>query len=144
MKEWLRSKLRKWLGVKENYNLHGQNYSSIFLMKERMQKLERKVKACKLPQENIENINKTISDLSQTRMNIENLVDHFQLGVDVHPHGDSWAVFCIGGKMEYVRFVKLPQKDIMSLNSFIKQFPASRDDKFLDLPHGMRKEFFKF
>lgn len=144
MSNWIKNKLREWLGINENYNQHGQNNASIYLIKERMKKLDRKVKECKLPQENIKNINQTISDLSQTRMNIESLVDHFELGVDVHTHGDSWAVFCIGGKMEYVRFVRLPYKDIMSLSHFIKQFPASRDDKFIDLPHGMRKEFFEF
>jgi hypothetical protein len=136
MKNWLKYKIREWLGVEDNCNLIKYNQERIDVQRKDIREINRKIYSLKLPQE-------TIKDINITEEKINKLVDHFQLGVDVHTHGDSWAVFCIGGKMEYVRFVRLPCKDIMEISQFIKRFPGSRDDKYIDLPHGMRKDLFK-
>lgn len=139
MKNWLRNKLRNWLGIDHNYMMAHDSHADITIIKEDIRKVKNRLYKLQIPQE-------TIKQINITEGKINKLVDHFQLGVDIHPltHGDSWAVFCIGGKMDYVRFVRLHHNDIRSLSQFIKQFPASREDKYMDLPHGMRKEFFGF
>ena len=47
----------------------------------------------------------------------------FQVGVDFKPAGGSWAVICVGGDRDYVRFAKLPGKEIKTLKRFLSQFP---------------------
>lgn len=58
------------------------------------------------------------------------------VGVDVgfHDNYHNWAVVCIHGKREFVKFVPLTQKDIMYVASFLKQFEYSK--RRIDSPFG--------
>jgi hypothetical protein len=49
-------------------------------------------------------------------------------GVDVYmdEYNDSWAVVCVAGKMEYVRFVRFGRDEIRAIQSFLKTFEDSR------------------
>lgn len=51
----------------------------------------------------------------------------------------SWAVICIHGKMDYVKFVDMSQRDIRSIADFLKNFEYS--NRIIDSPLYYRKAF---
>lgn len=55
------------------------------------------------------------------------------IGVDVHERTDSWAVICIAGKKEYVKFVKLESRDARDVMHFLKRFEPS-NSRLIDAP----------
>lgn len=45
------------------------------------------------------------------------------IGVDVHMKSNSWAVICINGKQEYVKFFEIPtEEDARQLRVILKDF----------------------
>ena len=44
------------------------------------------------------------------------------VGVDVDRNGHSWAVICIDGRPEYVKFVNLTGAEARDIKSFVNQF----------------------
>ena len=50
------------------------------------------------------------------------LMDVINVGVDVHYKHDSWAVVCIDGQPEYIKFLRLPAKDIREIKYFLRQY----------------------
>ena len=70
----------------------------------------------------------------QQRLCIQDL-----FGVDVGFHSDdhSWAVICIAGRPEYVKFLPLKHKDTMEIVRFLKQFQYS--NKVIDSPFGFKE-----
>jgi hypothetical protein len=115
-KVWLRNKLKIFLEI---------------------DKLENNYKDYKLANENniwnlnndIRMINKRISNntyaIDTLHATIENVV---HIGTDIRRdyNGNSWAVICIEGKMNVVKFVDLNGKDIREVLHFLKQFEAGR------------------
>lgn len=67
------------------------------------------------------------------------LTQFIDIGVDVGFHSDdhSWAVICIAGKPEYVKFMPLTYKDARSVLNFLKQFQYSR--QIVDSPLAFRE-----
>jgi hypothetical protein len=67
------------------------------------------------------------------------ILDQFNLAVDVYPKEwhHSWAVICIKGKPEYVKFIDLKHQDARELQMFIKRFEGT--NRVIDAPH---REFF--
>ena len=61
------------------------------------------------------------------------------IGVDVgfHSNDHSWAVICIAGRPEYVKFLPLNHKDTMEIVRFLKQFQYS--NKVFDSPFGFKE-----
>ncbi len=57
---------------------------------------------------------------------VQEMKSLFQVGVDFKPAGGSWAVICVGGDRDYIRFAKLPGKEIRTLKRFLDQFPLER------------------
>lgn len=57
---------------------------------------------------------------------VENVV---HIGTDVRRHNDahSWAVVCIEGKMNLVKFVDLNRNNAMDILHFLKQFEGGRN-----------------
>ena len=51
----------------------------------------------------------------------------------------SWAVICIHGKMDYVKFVDMSQRDIRSIADFLKNFEYS--NRIIDSPLYYRRAF---
>ena len=49
------------------------------------------------------------------------------VGTDVGLYGNdhSWAVICIHGKMDYVKFVDMSHNDILTISKFLKTFEYS-------------------
>lgn len=75
---------------------------------------------------------------------IENVV-HIGTDVDANRtnHGGSWAVVCIEGKMNIVKFVDLSRGDIRHVLDFLKQFEAAKH--CIDMPYlAFKEELFKF
>lgn len=56
------------------------------------------------------------------------LTQFVDIGVDVgfHSEDHSWAVICIAGKQEYVKFLPLETRDARDVLRFLKQFEYSR------------------
>lgn len=64
-------------------------------------------------------------EVEECRKLLTQLVD---IGVDVgfHTEEHSWAVICIAGKQEYVKFLPLETRDARDVLRFLKQFQYSR------------------
>ena len=70
------------------------------------------------------------------------LTQFVDMGVDVGFHSDdhSWAVICIAGKPEYVKFMPLAHKDAKCVLDFLKQFQYSSDgDSWFEVIHYQAK-----
>ena len=67
------------------------------------------------------------------------LTQFVDMGVDVGFRSDdhSWAVICIAGKPEYVKFMPLAHKDAKCVLDFLKQFQYSR--QVVDSPFAFRE-----
>ena len=81
-------------------------------------------------------------EVEECRKLLTQLVD---IGVDVgfHTEEHSWAVICIAGKPEYVKFLPLTHRDARGVLDFLKQFQYSR--QVIDSPiafKGMLKDRF--
>lgn len=60
------------------------------------------------------------------------------VGVDIEypPDDHSWAVVCIKGRPEYVKFIPLDHKDIRDVMNFLKHFEYS--NRVVDFPFAFR------
>jgi hypothetical protein len=79
------------------------------------------------------------NDNSKILDEAQRLINKFiDLGMDVgfHSEDHSWAVLCVKGKPEYVKFVPLTHKNVMELAEFLKRFKYS--DRQVDSPFGFR------
>ena len=81
-------------------------------------------------------------EVEECRKLLTQLVD---IGVDVgfHTEEHSWAVICIAGHPEYVKFLPLETRDARDVLRFLKQFEYSR--QVIDSPiafKGMLKNRF--
>lgn len=48
------------------------------------------------------------------------------VGTDIGLYNDhSWAVICIHGKIDYVRFIDMRREDVMTITKFLKNFEYS-------------------
>lgn len=52
----------------------------------------------------------------------------------------SWAVICVHGQRDYVKFVDMSQDDIRSINTFLKQFQYSNRVTDSPLAKGMMED----
>jgi len=90
--------------------------------------------------------NKQTQSLREREYDLEikysNLEKSLNMGVDIacRDH-DSWAVICIQGKADYVKFLKLPSNDIMEIQAFLRRFQMAY--KIVDAPPFARHLFKK-
>lgn len=62
------------------------------------------------------------------------------VGLDYGMYEDhSWAVVCVKGKPEYVKFMPLDSKDTRTIINFLKQF--NKDSRIVDSPLAFRNMF---
>lgn len=88
---------------------------------------------------NIAYESKTIAqDSYDTNLQIQKLVTPlFDIGTDVGFRDDhSWAVVCIKGKPEYVKFVPLEHRDAKEVMDFLKHY--QRSNHIVDSPLAFR------
>lgn len=108
-KTWIKYKLREFLGIdnlESNFKDH-ETFNNI-----RFRDIEKNISHC---QEGINTLHTTI----------ENVV-HIGTDVRCNEREHSWAVICIEGKINIVKFVELNRKDGRYVLDFLKQFEASR------------------
>jgi len=79
--------------------------------------------------------------ISEQRKKINLLNSLVEVGIDVHFRGDSWAVICVAGKVEYVKFVMVKNgRDARDIQTFLRQF--QQENITMDLPCGVPREMF--
>ena len=81
-------------------------------------------------------LNNAEKEIEECRKLLTQFVD---IGVDVGFHSDdhSWAVICIAGRPEYVKFMPLNHREAKSVLDFLKQFQYSR--QVIDSPIAFRE-----
>ena len=73
-------------------------------------------------------------EFNESRELINSMMD---VGVDVCYYEQSWAVVCVQGHPEYVKFMPLSSNDARSLLEFLKRFRKS--NVVVDAPMGFRR-----
>ena len=142
MNEWFRKKAREFLGISDFENkvikYMGANNVDIDDLHNEIDMNDHKLNQ-KLNFE-IDGQDARIEVLHNT---IENVV-HIGTDVDVHQREHSWAVICIEGKTNIVKFVSLNRDNMMDIMRFLKQFEAGRH--CIDTPYKQMFEdgLFKF
>lgn len=54
---------------------------------------------------------------------VQNVLSNFDVSVDVHHYGASWAVVSLqGNKYNYLKFIDLGDKDFRDISCFLSQF----------------------
>ena len=86
-----------------------------------------------------ENI-KRCNEFSAIQKDVDLLKSLCDIAVDVHEKTDSWAVVCISGKHEYVKFVKLESRDARDVMNFLHRFEKS-NSRLIDAPYPFLDTF---
>ncbi len=129
LKSKLKNKLRNWLlndEFKKIENLELQISSLVNMQQDAIEKYT----------EAKSSLSTATIELHQCRRLMNKICD---VGIDVGFHSDdhSWAVICIAGRPEYVKFLPLKHKDTMEIVRFLKQFQYS--NKVIDSPFGFKE-----
>jgi len=133
LKEWLRLKFRNWLNYEEDINKL-EDYLS-----KRCDVMDVRTNHNRNVHDTL--INSNHDKILANKRTLESLV---QIGADVVQPNTcerSWAVICLGGKIQQVRFVDFEKKDYRYLIDFLKQFESGR--RVIDAPNrDMFNDFF--
>ncbi|KAI4445258.1 hypothetical protein C823_007765 [Eubacterium plexicaudatum ASF492] len=135
----LKDKIRKWLfsdemnritSLEEKYN----EFDNWIKISGRMYSLSAEAKKnCECSQRELEECRKLITQICD-------------VGVDVGFRGEehSWAVVCVAGNPEYVKFISLNRGDAQQVMDFLKRFQYSKHviDSPLAFRNILRKEMF--
>lgn len=150
-KNWLRNKLTKFLLIDNIINLLDKHidknngdynylHNLIFNTNDNtVQEFENHINDLKYDLYEIQKMKKEISRLQNTINVLHNTIENIvHIGTDIRCEGrGSWAVICIEGKMNIVKFVDLDRKDAREVMNFLKSFEAGRH--CIDTPY---KEMF--
>lgn len=124
---WLKEKIKQWL-IKE-------------VLKEEIQKLNQ-AQACYnrascLCEESLEN--------NREMQKMFNEITDVAVDVNMGRNEHSWAVVCIAGKPEYVKFIPLNRNDVRSVIDFLNQFQYSKHivDSPIRFRHMLNDYFLK-
>lgn len=127
----LKEKLKNWLFKEELNEIENINDRLQVTEKELLviaetcdECLRRVTQAHKTLCEEIDAHHKSHALLEDCRKFMNGICD---IGTDVGFKSDdhSWAVICVHGKMDYVKFVDMNHRDVMEIASFLKQFEYS-------------------
>lgn len=131
LKNYIRNKMMDFLGINELVNLFDKyidtNDNTFQEINRNMYKLNTECN------NKISHFQDSVNVLHST---VENVV---HIGTDVRHNTNehSWAVVCVEGKMNIVKFVSLERKDGIHMLDFLKQFEAGKH--CIDTPY---KEIF--
>lgn len=67
---------------------------------------------------------------------IDTLYNLTDIGVDINQNSPSWAVVCLRGKQEIVRFYGADENTIQEIRKFLRHF--NRDQSIIDAPLSMK------
>jgi len=137
-KDWLRIKFKKFLDIgdlESNFKDH-ETFNSIRFADIESDAHDKTSYLRKLINNSANDISHCQDSISVLHNTIENVV---HIGTDVHHNGrtHSWAVVCIEGKMNIVKFVDLERQDARGILEYLKHFEAGRH--CIDTPY---KEMF--
>lgn len=137
--KWLKNKLRQWLLkeeleelelVRDLYFTAEDNFSRANkVLKDTIQETKNAKSTYQQSKRDLEDAKRTVNEI-------------VEVGVDVHPYArdsGSWAVICIDGKPNYMKFVRFERNDVRSLQEFLRRFEYSRH--VVDSPYGFRNDF---
>lgn len=127
----LKKKLKNWL-FKEEINdikVIKENYMKHILSLERAKSLADEAR----------DQHRQSRDLLDDCRKLMNSVCDVGTDIGFKSSDHSWAVICIHGKMDYVKFVDMSQRDIRSIADFLKNFEYS--NRVIDSPLYYRKAF---
>lgn len=98
MKNWIANKIIKLIGLEES--------------------LKQVKDLC------FDNRNRFNSECCDLRSKISATQKYLKIAVDVHtrPESENWAVICIAGKPEYVKFAKFKNNDMREIKQFLRSF----------------------
>lgn len=141
MVKWLKNKLRVWLGVKAIHSSVRNTYNIVCEIDRRLNKLEEeldRVSGLSIQNKNkinssmrvVDSMRSQLDDTSKAMSDVYKTVESVvSIGADVQPNSmedKSWAVVCVEGKMNIVKFLPLNHKDAHSILQYLKQFPTSK------------------
>ena len=133
IKEWIRTKLAQFLLIDE---AHEHTLSEINRLNE---KIERLYSETRYLGNSISNVSKDCNIVKNTLRNVVSVGADIERGDD---YGRSWAVVCIEGNYNVVKFYDLRGRDYRTMLDFLKQFEGSR--MCIDAPRGcMFEDAFK-
>lgn len=130
IKNWIREKLIKFLSIDE---MKQHNYDEFKRLTNLMQREEQERK---MSFKYIDNqLGKAQKDIETLHETIRNVVS---VGADIRPSNlrneRSWAVVCIEGNFNVVKFVDLHSADYQEILRYLKRFEGSR--MCIDTPGG--------
>lgn len=127
----LKDKIKNWLFKEEIKELEElkKNYDKCMLSFEKARALADKAR------DEHRNSNELLTDCRKLMNSI------CDVGTDIgfKDSEHSWAVICIHGKMDYVKFVDMRQRDIRAIADFLKNFEYS--NRVIDSPLYYREAF---
>lgn len=128
----IKEKLKQWLFADE---LNEINTKLDYLTKDYSLLKESTETARKKYREAEQKCNSAKQEIKKCKEFMNQICD---VGVDVGFKDEyhSWAVVCIHGRMDFIKFVPLNQQDIRYVQQFLKQFEYSK--KVVDSPLGHR------
>ncbi|AZU98881.1 hypothetical protein pW2_43 [Bacillus phage pW2] len=114
---WLKTKLRNWLGIQE---------AEAYFCRE-IDDLERKYNLLIDDNLKLENENRALRERN------EFILKNFRIAVDHNPYeNQSWAVVCVDGKPDYVKFVSLTNRETREVMEYLSRF--DRGSRIWDSP----------
>ena len=118
---WLKEKLKKWLFTSEMQQIKS--------MEKSVEDAVHRFRLASIQLNNAEN------EINECRKLLTQLCD---IGVDVgfYDKEHSWAVICVAGKPEYVKFLPLNSGDTREVINFLKRFQDSH--RIIDSPIAFR------
>lgn len=140
-KNWLRFKLIKFLGIDRLTDLFDKHIDNNYKLFENLKNL-----TYDLNNNTRKDLGNQISYFQESVNTLHNTVEnvvHIGTDVRVNERGYSWAVVCIEGKMNIVKFIDLDRKNAREIFEFLKHFEAGRH--CVDTPYKqMFDGLFKF
>jgi len=111
---------------------------------ERIKVVEKLLKQLEEKHEHLDYLtSQALSSVLKCKAEVEKICKLLDVSVDVHVHGQSWAVISIRGKRDYINFVNLEESNIREIAMFLRQF--ERNNIHVDTPPFLlpKSEFFR-
>lgn len=137
MINWIKKKLQLFLDIHMLYNKYDSLNKYCHILEEQFKELRQKNDRVIVSNENFLNqFNSIHTKSNQVLATSQNILDQFNLSADLSPyeHHRNWAIICIKGKPEYVKFIDLAHRDARELQMFIKRFEGT--NRVIDTPHS--------
>lgn len=80
-------------------------------------------------QSKINQADSLIRHIEKKSESVDSLLQGIDLSVDVNYQSRSWAAISIQGKVDYIKFIDLGQRDVREIQGFLRQFERSKNIK---------------